>query len=173
MALFCVTHHNWKINTMISREISSQDYSLLLITYIRLNWQTILPFKFEINKFQTFLAKYKTNKKHFNKCARKCQICSLRNNCTNFVWRNDATNSQLVWRKATASSEYSVNFGLEIDFFGLYCPFYLICTAFWNVSKSPWNSIFFLWFHIDVTCATASSAEINLLVLFKQNTYFG
>ena len=122
---------------------------------------------------QSLLVKYKTNRNHFNKCARKFQICSLRNYYTNFVWRNDATNSQLIWRKATASSEYSVNFGLEIDSFGLYCPFYFICTAFWNVSKSPWNSIFFLWFHIDVTCATASSAKINLLVLFKQNTYFG
>ena len=128
---------------------------------------------FEIKKFQTFLVKYKANRNHFNKCARKFQIYSLRNYYTNFIWRNDATNSQLIWRKATASSEYSVNFGLEIDSFGLYCPFYLICTAFWNVSKSPWNSIFFLWFYIDVTCATASSAEIDLLVLFKQNTYFG
>ena len=87
----------------------------------------------------------------------------------------DATTQQIVSLfDAKRQLLQNIRLILGLKLIPLACtPFYLICTAFWNVSKSPWNSIFFLWFHIDVTCATASSAEIDLLVLFKQNTYFG
>ena len=86
----------------------------------------------------------------------------------------DATTQQIVSLFDAKRQLQNIRLILGLKLIPLACT--VLSTLFvlpLNVSKSPWNSIFFLWFHIDVTCATASSAKINLLVLFKQNTYFG